>query len=125
MEPLAVKGYKKSGPEKELQEKIVAYLRARDWAVITTHGNEYQYGLPDLYCAHYTRGVRWIEVKHPVHYKFTPAQLEVFPLLQSKGVGIWIFCYCDDYEYEKLQQPPNWYTFLGKSSMLRSTDPRK
>ncbi len=119
MDPYKAKDYKKTGPEKAIQDAIIAYLKARDWAVIATHGNVFQMGLPDLYCAHYTLGQRWIEVKNPESYHFTPAQLETFPLLQSKGVGIWILCYADDYDYQKLFSPPQWHTFLNKSSHRR------
>ncbi|HUP77616.1 MAG TPA: hypothetical protein VM260_03575 [Pirellula sp.] len=119
MEPTKINKYKKSGPEKEIQTAIIKYLKERDWFVVVTHGNEFQMGLPDLYAAHYTLGTRWIEVKNPLAYSFTPAQREVFPQLQSKGVGIWIMTAADDYEYQKLFQPYNWYHFLGKSSYSR------
>ena len=120
MDALTLKKYKKAGPEAKLQENLVAYLRRRDWLVIETHGNLFQMGLPDLYAAHYTLGTRWVEVKNPEAYHFTPAQLQVFPQLQSKGIGIWILCYCDSYEYAKLFQPANWHTFLGSSTMTRT-----
>lgn len=119
MDSFIPRNTKRRGPEAKLQEALINYLRRRDWAVLPTHGNEFQFGFPDLYCAHYTFGSRWIEVKNPESYKFTSAQLQVFPLLQSKAVGIWILCYCDKFEYDKLLQPPNWHTFLNKSSMLR------
>lgn len=119
MEAFNANPWKKSGPEKEIQEKLVAYLKIRDWLVLETHGNAFQMGLPDLYIAHYTNGWRWVEVKNPEHYSFTPAQREVFPAMQSKGIGIWILTAADDYEYDKLFQPPNWHTFLGKSRITR------
>lgn len=114
-----IRKFKKDGPELEIQTKFVKYLEERGWYVIKTHGNEFQMGLPDLYCAHYEFHTRWVEIKNPEHYHFTPAQLQVFPMLQSKSVGIWIITAYDDYEYQKLFQPPNWHWFLGKSSYKR------
>ncbi len=119
MEPTQIHKYKKSGPEKIIEDGLKAYLKALDWLVIKTHGNEFQMGLPDLYCAHYTLGQRWIEVKNPEKYSFTPAQMEVFPAMQSKGIGIWILTAYDKYEYDKLFQPYNWHRFLGKTSVSR------
>lgn len=119
MNPLKIKNYKKSGPERKLQDAIVDYLIKREWYVKETHGSIFMSGVPDLFVCHYTLGWRWVEVKNPEHYSFTPAQLETFPSFQSKGIGIWIMAYCDEYEYQRLFQPPNWHTFLGKSSMVR------
>ena len=119
MEPKKILTYKRSGPEKKLQLDLIALLKARDWDVFPTHGNEYSMGFPDLFCAHYTLGSRWVEVKNPESFKMTPAQMEVFPRFMSKGVGIWILCYADEIEYEKLKYPANWHLFLGKSSMVR------
>lgn len=125
MNPTKINPFKKSGPEKIIEDNIKAYLRARDWLVIKTHGNEFQMGLPDLYCVHYTHGTRWVEVKNPEKYHFTPAQFEIFPQLMAKGIGIWIMCYADDYEYDKLFQPFNWHQFLNKSSMMRVGAPTR
>lgn len=114
-----IKSYRKSGPESKLQDEIVKFLEEREWLVLPTHGNAFQMGFPDLYCAHYTRGTRWVEVKIPDGYSFTPAQRQTFPKMQAKGVGIWIMCYADDYEYQKLFQPPNWHQFLNKTTHRR------
>ncbi len=70
-------------------------------------------GLPDLYCAHSVFGTRWIEVKNPLSYSFTKAQMEVFPMLTSKGVGIWILVAATDEEIKKLLQPANWWQYLS------------
>lgn len=83
-----------------------------DWFVIRTHGNEFQMGLPDLYCSHFVHGVRWIEVKNPITYSFTPAQLEVFPKLSANNVGIWILTSDGVDEMNKIFQPPNWHLYL-------------
>lgn len=91
-------------------------LEARDWLAIPTHGNEFQMGLPDIYAAHLIYGVRWIEVKNPAGYSFTPAQRTIFPQMQDKGVGIWILTAATEIEYQRLFDPPNWYRFLGKST---------
>lgn len=76
-----------------------------------THGNLYQRGFPDLYCTHPKHKQRWIEVKNPDNYSFTPAQLENFPLI-SKGAGIWILVAATQDEYKKLFQAPNWWKYL-------------
>lgn len=88
-------------------------MKIRDWYVIVTHGNVYQQGLPDLYVCHARYGARWVEVKNPAGYHFTPAQLEVFPAFSSKGVGVWVLTDSTPEELNKLFQPPNWHTFLG------------
>ncbi len=112
MEPLKPRKTRHHGPEAIIQKKIMARLKALDWLVIHTHGNEYQMGFPDLYCAHSVYKTRWIEVKNPEAYKFTPAQLEVFPAMSSKGVGIWILTSDSDEELRKLFSPANWYQYL-------------
>ena len=113
MNPFMPKRKTPEGPESKIKFSIKAKLQALDWAVIVTHGNEYQMGLPDLYCAHRTFGARWIEVKNPDSYKFTDAQMEVFPLLTSKGIGIWVLTADTDEEIKKIIAiPPNWYQYL-------------
>jgi hypothetical protein len=77
-----------------------------------THGNLYQAGLPDLYCAHARHGSRWIEVKNPKSYKFTAAQKKKFPIFESHGVGIWVLTSSTEEEFLKLFKPPNWREFL-------------
>lgn len=99
------------GPEAIIQRDLVKFLEKRGWFVIETHGNMYQNGLPDLYCTHADHKQRWVEVKNPLSYCFTPAQLEKFPKI-SKGAGIWILVEASEHEYRKLWQPPNWYTYL-------------
>lgn len=99
------------GPERVIQDAIIAYLKLRDWHVMETHGNVYQQGFPDLYCIHFRYRQRWIEVKNPLKYKFTPAQLDNFPII-SRVSGIWIMTAATEFEYQKLFQPPNWWTYL-------------
>ncbi len=111
MDPIRLK--KKKGPEKIIQDALVEFLEYRGWLVKKTHGNEYQSGLPDLYCAHRKYGQRWIEVKNPDAYAFTPAQLEFFPKLAAVGVGVWVLVKADEHEYNKLWLPPNWHTYLS------------
>ena len=119
MEPLKSNFPKQKGPERVIQDAVTVMLEKMDWLVLETHGNAFQMGFPDLYVAHYTLGTRWVEIKNPEAYSFTPAQLQTFPKLLSKGVGIWIMGYADDYEYQKLFQPPNWTEFLNKSRKTR------
>ena len=73
----------------------------------------FQSGFPDLYAYHLRYGTRWIEMKMPVGYHFTPAQLETFPEWSSKGVGIWVLTAVTETEYKKLFKPANWHMFLG------------
>ncbi len=103
----------KRGPERIIQDDLTKYLKNRDWLVRETHGNVYQNGFPDLYIAHFSYGQRWVEVKNPLSYSFTAAQLEFFPLLQSKGIGVWILVAANETEYKKLFQPSNWHRYLS------------
>ena len=102
-----------AGPEAKIQAAIIMYMRNLNWFVKNTHGNMYQSGLPDLYCAHKRYGTRWIEVKNPGKYAFTPAQLETFPQMTAAGVGIFVLTAATDTEYDKLFGPPNWYLYTG------------
>jgi hypothetical protein len=69
-------------------------------------------GLPDLFCCHRSYGARWVEVKRPVGYSFTPAQVELFPKLIAHGVGVWIINDASETEYKKLFGPSNFWTYL-------------
>jgi len=100
------------GPEAIIQAAIIKFLREREWLVLPTHGNMYQRGFPDLYCCKRRYGTRWIEVKNPEKFKFTPAQLETFPRLSAEGVGVWILTAATEVEYQKLFKLPNWYQYL-------------
>lgn len=105
------------GPEAIIQEAIVEFLENRGWTVKVTHGDALLNGLPDLYCVHPVHKQRWIEVKNPENYKFTPAQLRDFPII-SKCVGIWIMVAATEEEYKKvLVGPPNWHKYLTTASM--------
>lgn len=111
--PIKVEALKKTRrPEEIIQDAIIRYLLAREWFVRATHGNQYQSGFPDLFAAKRRYGQRWIEVKNPESYKFTPAQLETFPKMSGADVGIWILTAGDDREYKKLFNRPNWFTYL-------------
>lgn len=104
--------YKKNPLEEEIQQKIIAFLRAREWVVKETHGNMFQSGFPDLYCAHKRYGARWVEVKRPKGFKFTPAQLEFFPKLGGVGIGVWILQEATEDSYQLLFGPPNFAAVL-------------
>jgi len=71
----------------------------------------YQSGFPDLFCCHTRYGHRWLEVKKPVGYRFTPAQLETFPQLCAHGSGVWIATTHEGVE-ALLMKPYNWFIFL-------------
>jgi hypothetical protein len=104
----------KHGPEHGIQKAIIAMLRDKGWYVLTTHGNMYQSGFPDLYATHSVRGIRWIEVKDPERSGdvFTVAQHETFPKLAAYGTGIWVLTGASESEYEKLFKKPNWWMYL-------------
>jgi hypothetical protein len=112
MDQFKARGNRQNGPEAKIQTDIIKELRGGEWLVVVTHGNEFQMGLPDLYCAHVRFGTRWIEVKNTVNYRFTAAQLELFPQLQSKGVGVWVLQSAEPSELQKLFKPANWYQYL-------------
>ena len=98
--------------EKDIQNELITYLEDRDWFVRATHGNLFSSGWPDLYCFHRKYRQRWIEVKKPVGYILTGAQIDVFHKMSSVGCGIWILTAATEHEYLKLWQPPNWTFFL-------------
>jgi hypothetical protein len=102
----------KRQPEAIIQKEIMNYLRLREWLVINIHGSIYSMGLPDLYACHSRYGSRFIEVKNPKYYSFTAAQLEIFPQLMSKGVGVWVLVAATEEEYKKLFKPANWHHYL-------------
>lgn len=103
----------KGGPERKIQDAIIDMLRIHEWYIMETHGNMYQSGFPDLYVTHSSYRQRWIEVKNPDKYEFTPAQLTHFPKLSAHGTGIWILTAATEEEYKKLFKPPNWHTYLS------------
>lgn len=109
MEPKKVK---RESPEAKIQADIIKFLKIRDWYVKETHGNMFQWGFPDLFACHSKYGHRWIEVKNPKMYSFTPAQRECFPKFCANGSGVWIMVAATEYEYQKLFKPCNWYTYL-------------
>ncbi len=73
----------------------------------------YASGWPDLWAGHLKYGIRWIEIKMPKDYAFTPAQLDDFPKFSAVGVGIWVLNAATETEYEKLFKPPNWHMYLA------------
>jgi hypothetical protein len=78
------------GPERDIQEALKIELASEGWFVKETVGNIYQYGFADLYATHKRYGTRWIEVKNPKGYVFTPSQLITFPAMIAQGCGIWV-----------------------------------
>lgn len=111
MQPLKKKATK--GPEEIIQDDIIKFLILRGWYVKATHGNMYQKGFPDLFACHTSYGHRWIEVKNPAAYSFTPAQVIEFPKMVANGSGIWILTAATEEEYNKLFKPANWWQFLA------------
>jgi len=80
--------------------------------VVRIHGSLFQSGLPDLYATHSRYGPRWIEVKQPIDFSFTGAQLDRFPKLSANGTKIWILTAATESEYKKLFLPANWAFYL-------------
>lgn len=109
------KMYRTTGPEAIIQDAIVKYLRAREWLVKETIGNMFQSGFPDVYAVHSKYGQRWIEVKNPTSYKFTPAQMEFFPKLIAHGAGVWVLMAATDEEYKKLWLPCNFAEYAYRN----------
>jgi hypothetical protein len=99
------------GPEAKIQAAIVKYLEERDWIVDETHGNAFQKGFPDVHATHRMWRQRWIEVKNPVSFSFTPAQLKRYPLWHANGTPIWVLT--GVHEYDLLFKPANLYEFLA------------
>lgn len=97
--------------EFKIQEEIESKLRSLKWFVKSTHGNIYQYGFPDMYLAHVKYGTRWLEIKNPAGYHFTPAQIITFREMAGAGVGIWIATSVLEVP-DLLFKPPNWHMFL-------------
>src|SRR5581483_5105578 len=112
MDRFKPRGNKRDGPEAKIQRSFIEMLRLKLWVVKSTHGNEMQFGFPDLYAAHGSYGTRWIEVKNPLAYAFTPAQREFFHQLASVGVGVWVLIEASEAEYQKLFKPANWQYYL-------------
>lgn len=110
MDPKRIPGGKK--PETIIQERIVKKLKGLDWFVKELDGNAMNSGWPDIYAFHMHFGQRWIEVKNPKKYDFTPAQRIWFPKFSAVGCGIWILTDDSDDEIKKLMQPENWYRYL-------------
>ncbi len=74
----------------------------------------YQSGIPDLWIGHRLHGKRWVEVKNPLAYCFTNAQLEWFPRMTASRDYIWILTAATEAEYNKLFKKANWEEFLYK-----------
>ena|SRR5437870_7110637 len=104
---------RKTGPEAVIQIKVEAMLRKYGWFTVTIIGNIFQMGLPDLYCTHSRYGARWIEIKNPKNYRFTAAQLDMFPKLCANGAGVWVLTDDTDWEYQKLFRAYNYHEFLN------------
>lgn len=46
--------------------------------------------------------------------RFTPAQVEKFPMYCANGSGVWILTGDSETEYKKLFSAPNWWQYYGK-----------
>lgn len=102
-------------PEEKIRADLRQFLQDRQWLVEITHGNRYQSGIPDLYIAHVKYGTRWIDVKNPERYSFTPAQRLKWPLWEAYRIGIWILTAATQDQYDLLFKPPNWRDYWRDS----------
>lgn len=91
----------------------MAYLKARDWFCKETHGNAFQSGFPDVYATHSKYFQRWVEIKVPEQFSFTPAQLRDYPKFNAFGSPIWIITAATDEEYAKLFKPSNLNEYIS------------
>lgn len=98
--------------EADIQDALITLLTLRGWLCKPTHGNMYQSGFPDVFTSHVRFGHRWVEVKKPKGYSFTPAQIEWFPQLCAAGSGVWVLTAATEHEYLKLFKPFNWHMYL-------------
>lgn len=98
--------------ERQIQIEIENKLRVMEWFVQRMHGSMFQSGVPDIYAHHVRYGGRWIEVKRPKGYRFTPAQTLKFPLMAGHGIPIHI-CTSAEQIPALLFSPPNWYMYLS------------
>lgn len=112
MRPLVTRNHKK-GPEAKIQEDLIKFLRERGWFVKVLHGSMYQSGMPDLYVIKRKYGRRFIEVKQPIKFKFTPAQWEDFTRMVAEGERIWVLTAATEKEYLKLFKEPNLWVYMG------------
>lgn len=98
--------------EWQIQQRIIKELTYRKWYVKETFGSGEQSGFPDLFCCHQVLGHRWIEVKQPVGYRFTTAQMLNFPLMVAHGSGVWVATTEKGIE-DLIMRPCNWTQYLG------------
>lgn len=101
-----------SGPEHDLQLKVIDQLEKAGWFAMSTHGSMYQHGFPDVYACK-DRRQRWIELKIEGAYKFTPAQLETFPRLMAENVPVWVSTDRTNV-LDVIEGAPNWTQYLTK-----------
>jgi len=98
----------KDGPEAIIQRNFIRYVKERGWNVERMIGNQLQKGIPDIYIMHPKHGNRWIDLKNPLDYEFTSAQIIKWPIWEAHGTPIWIITGWSDEEYDKLFKPCNW-----------------
>lgn len=120
MEPKKSRTY----PEREIQNAIIKYLTDRGWYVKETHGNEFQSGFPDLYAVHEIYGQRWIEVKNPGKYQFTPAQIATFTRWSRCKIKVWVLVAANEKEYTKLFGHANWQDYLSVNKVITRPRPK-
>ncbi len=101
--------------ERDIQKELIKFLQDRGWHVEKMLANAYQTGIPDLFCFHRQRGMRWIDVKRPEGYSFTLRQRQKWPVWARAGIGIWILTAATQEQYDLLFKEPNWRDFWRPS----------
>ena len=96
----------KDGPEAKGMRNLRKLMEHRGWLVKKIHGGQYQFGFPDLFCAHPEYGHRWIEMKAPKQ-KLRSSQIKKFSEFETYGELIFVLE--DENGYGKLFKPfGNW-----------------
>lgn len=101
------------GPEWYIQQRIIKYLRDRQWKVKVMAAHKFMWAVPDLLASHRKEGPRFIEVKNPENFSFTDAQTQEFPQWISHGLPIYVLCEANQENYDRLFKESNLWLYMG------------
>ena len=104
---------KRNNPEEKIQNKIRKILKADGWVTEKMHGNQYQSGIPDLYCFHRKHGHRWVEIKTEKG-RLTHAQGVTFKAWEKAGLGVYILTHHSEINLLTDGSEPNWRRFAHR-----------
>lgn len=96
--------------ESVIQARVKRDLKRLGWHVEVLSCNQFQKGIPDLYCFKDDgdEGIhRWVDVKRPKGGTLTKAQCQKWPLWESIGLGVWILTGDEPDMEAVLFGPPN------------------